>query len=139
LIIGLSLLGIPAFARLSRASTLALAEREFVVAARAMGARHRRIMVRELLPNVALPLSSFAFLYMAIVIVAEGSLSFLGLGIPPPQPSWGGMVNDGRPFLYTNPYLVFIPAACLLFTVAAFSVLGDRARRRFDVRESALG
>jgi peptide/nickel transport system permease protein len=137
-IVGLSILGIPTFARLARANTLALADREYVQAARAMGAGHRRIIVRELLPNAIFPLSSYAFLYMAVVIVAEGSLSFLGLGVPPPKPSWGGMVNDGRQFLQTQPYLVFIPAACLLFTVLAFTIVGDRARRRFDVRESAL-
>jgi peptide/nickel transport system permease protein len=70
--------------------------------------------------------------------VAEGSLSFLGLGIPPPQPSWGGMINDGRAYLQTEPHLVFIPSTCLLFTVAALTVVGDRARRHFDTRRSAL-
>jgi peptide/nickel transport system permease protein len=138
LVIGLGIVGTPSFARLARASTLSLVDRDYVTAARVMGATNLRLMVRELLPNVVLRVSSFAFLFLAFVIVAEGSLSFLGLGIPPPQPSWGGMINDGRPYLETQPYLVFIPAACLFFTVAAFTVIGDRTRRHFDTRSSAL-
>jgi peptide/nickel transport system permease protein len=137
-ILGLVIIGIPTFARLARANTLALADREFVQAARAMGASNGRIISREIFPNVLLPISSYAFLWLAVVIVAEGSLSFLGVGIPPPKPSWGGMVNDGRPFLQTEPYLVFVPAICLVFTVLSFTIIGDRARRRFDTRESAL-
>jgi peptide/nickel transport system permease protein len=113
-------------------------DRDYVVAARIMGATSLRIMVRELLPGVLVRVASFAFLYMAIVIVAEGSLSFLGLGIPPPQPSWGGMINDGRPYLESKPYMVFIPAACMFLTVTAFTVLGDRLQRHFDIRQSAM-
>lgn len=136
--IGLSIVFTPTFARLARASTLALSEREFVTAARAMGASHRRIIVRELLPNVILPISSYVFLMLAVAIVAEGSLSFLGLGIPPPAPSWGGMVNSGRQFLHADPFLVFVPSACLLLTVLSFTIIGDRARRRYGTRQSAL-
>lgn len=132
IVIALGLVGIPTFARLSRANTLAIAGREHVQAARAMGARHGRILLREILPHIVFPVSSFAFIWMGIVIVAEGSLSFLGLGIPPPSPSWGGMINDGRPYLASHALLVYIPAACLVFTVVSFTVIGDRARRHFD-------
>jgi peptide/nickel transport system permease protein len=138
LIAGLAIVGTPSFARLARAATLSLTERDYVTAARVMGASDLRIMVRELLPEVVLRLSSFAFLFMAYVMVAEGTLSFLGLGIPPPSPSWGGMINDARPYLQTQSYLVWIPAACLFFTVVAFTVVGDHARRHFDTRGSAL-
>lgn len=139
LVIGLGVVSIPAFARLSRASTMQFAQREFVIAARSMGASHRRVLFREILPNVVFPVGSYAFIILAAVIVGEGSLSFLGLGIPPPQPSWGGMIASGRDFLATDAYLVFVPAATLLFTVFSFNVVGDRARRRFDVKESMLG
>jgi len=138
LIIALTLLTIPSFARLGRANTLSFAGREFVLAARASGAGHIRTIFRELLPNVVLPVGSYAFIIIASVMIAEGSLSFLGLGIPPPAVSWGGMIAEGQPYLSTNPYLVFIPALPFLFTVLSFNVLGNRARRRFDVRQSAL-
>jgi peptide/nickel transport system permease protein len=138
LIIGLTLITMPIFARLARANTVALARREHVTAARTLGARHSRIIFRELLPELVLRLSSYAFLMLAVVIVVEASLSFLRLGVPPPTPSWGGMVNDARPALETDPYLVFVPAACIVLTVISFTVVGDRARRRFDTRQSAL-
>jgi peptide/nickel transport system permease protein len=137
-VIALSVVFTPTFARLARAQTLARADRDFVTAARAMGAGKGRILIRELLPQVVLQVSSYAFLLMALAIVAEGSLSYLGVGIPPPAPSWGGMVNEGRPFLQTQPFLVFVPATCLVLTVVSFTIVGDRARRRFDVGESML-
>jgi peptide/nickel transport system permease protein len=130
-IIGLAILGISPFARLVRSTTLTLADREYVMAARSMGATNRRIMFREILPNVIPGIISVVFLFMAAVIVAEGSLSFLGLGVPPPAPSWGGMVNDGRQWLDTAPQLVFLPAAALLFTVLALRTIGERIRARF--------
>jgi peptide/nickel transport system permease protein len=117
---------------------MVFANREFVQAARAMGARHRRILARELLPNVALPVASYAFVLIAVVLVAEGSLSFLGLGVPPPRPSWGEMISTGRKDLDRAPHVVFVPAAFMFLTVWSFNVLGDHARRRFDTRESML-
>lgn len=138
LVLALTLLIVPTFARLARASTLTFAEREFVLAARTMGMRHGRILLRELLPNVVPPVSSYAFIMIATVIVAEGSLSFLGLGIPPPQPSWGGMIARGRENLQTDPHLVFVPGIVMLVTILAFNVLGDHLRGRFYVRDSAL-
>lgn len=131
-VVALGLVGMPTFVRLARAKALALGGQEYVTAARAMGATHRRIVMRELLPSVVLPVSTYGFLFLGFVTVVEATLSFLGLGVPPPSPSWGGMVNDARPFLESDPALVFVPAACILFTVLSFSVLGDHARRRVE-------
>ncbi|MCU1457931.1 MAG: transporter permease [Actinomycetia bacterium] len=130
-IAGLAILGISPFARLVRSTTLTLADREFVLAARTLGATRRRIMFREILPNVVPGIISVVFLFMAAVIVAEGSLSFLGLGVPPPVPSWGGMVNEGRQWMSTAPQLVFIPAGALLLTVLSLRTVGERIRVRF--------
>jgi peptide/nickel transport system permease protein len=138
LVVALAILTTPAFVRLARANTMVFANREFIRAARGMGARHRRIILRELLPNVALPVASYAFVLIAVVLVAEGSLSFLGLGVPPPRPSWGEMISTGRNDLDRAPHVVFVPAAFMFLTVWSFNVLGDHARRRFDTRESML-
>lgn len=138
LVIAFTLLTIPSFARLSRANTLAIAQREFVLAARARGTGNFRIMRREILPNVILPTLSYSFIIVASVMVAEGSLDYLGLGIPPPTPTWGGMIASGQQFLATNPDLVFVPAVILLLTVLSFYTLGDYGRRRLDVRQAKL-
>lgn len=137
-VVGLVIVGTPTFARLARASTIRVRNLTFVSAARSLGAGTPRILGREILPMVLVNLVSFAFLYMGVVVVIEGTLSFLGLGVPPPSPSWGGMINDGRGFLATSPHLVFVPAACLVLTVTSLNTIGDRLQRRFDSRESAL-
>jgi peptide/nickel transport system permease protein len=136
LVIGI--LGIPAFTRVSRAVTLSLSQREFVVAARALGATHARILIRELLPNVALPLVAFFLLGVAVTIVVEGALSFLGLGVPPPAPSWGSMIGEGRDSLDIAPWLSFLPAGVMFLTVLAFNVVGDTLRALTDPRPGAL-
>lgn len=136
LVIGV--LGIPAFTRVARAVTLSLSEREFVTAARALGATHSRIILRELLPNVALPLVAFFLLGVAVTIVVEGALSFLGLGVPPPAPSWGSMIGEGRESLDIAPWLAFLPALFLFLTVLAFNVIGDTLRALTDPRPGAL-
>jgi peptide/nickel transport system permease protein len=135
LTIALMFLAFPTQAKVARANTLTYASREFVLAARAMGAKSRRIIVREIMPNVALPVMSISFLAMAALIVAEGSLSFLGVGIPKPTPALGGMVADGRPDLATSPHLVFVPGFVLLLTVFSLNTVGDRARARLGLRE----
>jgi peptide/nickel transport system permease protein len=132
LVIGV--LGIPAFTRVARAVTLSLTEREFVVAARALGATHARILLRELLPNVALPLAAFFLLGVAITIVVEGALSFLGLGVPPPAPSWGSMIAEGRDSLDIAPWLSFLPAGFMFLTVLSFNIVGDTLRALTDPR-----
>ncbi|WP_308282677.1 dipeptide/oligopeptide/nickel ABC transporter permease/ATP-binding protein [Pseudonocardia nigra] len=135
----LGALGVPAWTRVVRGATLTYAEREFVVAARALGARSRDVIWREIVPNVLLPVASFAFIAMAVVVVAEGSLAFLGLSVPPPTPSWRGMINEGRYDLGTDPHLTLAPVAAMFLTVLAFNLVGDRLRELGDVRESGLG
>ena len=134
----LGVLGIPAFMRVARAATLSLAEREFVVAARALGATHTRILLYELLPNVFLPLLAFFLLGVAVTIVVEGALSFLGLGVPPPSPSWGSMIGEGRESLEIAPRLAFIPAGTMFLTVLSFNLVGDTLRALTDPRQGAL-
>jgi peptide/nickel transport system permease protein len=134
----LGILGIPAFTRVSRAVTLSLSEREFVTAARALGATNARILLRELLPNVALPLGAFFLLGVAITIVVEGALSFLGLGVPPPAPSWGSMIGEGRESLDIAPWLAFMPAIVMFLTVLSFNIVGDTLRALTDPRPGAL-
>lgn len=136
LVIGV--LGIPAFTRVARAVTLSLSEREFVTAARALGATHSRIILRELLPNVALPLVAFFLLGVAVTIVVEGALSFLGLGVPPPAPSWGSMIGEGRESLDIAPWLAFLPALFMFLTVLAFNIVGDTLRALTDPRPGKL-
>ena len=134
----LGVLGIPAFMRVSRAATLTLARREFVIAAEALGASHGRILLRELLPNVMLPLLAFFLLGVAVTIVVEGALSFLGLGVPPPMASWGSMIGEGRDSLDGAPRLAFLPAGARFLTVLAFNLVGDTLRALTDPRQGAL-
>jgi peptide/nickel transport system permease protein len=134
----LGVLGIPAFMRVARAATLTLARREFVIAAQALGATHARILIRELLPNVLLPLLAFFLLGVAVTIVVEGALSFLGLGVPPPISSWGSMIGEGRESLDVAPRLAFIPAIAMFLTVLSFNLIGDTLRAFTDPRQGAL-
>lgn len=132
ILIGLTLITLPNFVRISRAQTITWSSREFVRAAKNMGASNTRILVKEILPNVLPALGSFLPIVVAALIVAEGSLSFLGLGIPPPQPSWGGMINDGKSLLADSPHVVFVPAAVIFLTVFSLNQVGDHLRSRFD-------
>ena len=132
----LGVLGIPAFMRVARAATLTLARREFVIAAQALGATHARILLRELLPNVLLPLLAFFLLGVAVTIVVEGALSFLGLGVPPPISSWGSMIGEGRESLDVAPRLAFIPAIAMFLTVL---VLQSGRRHAAGADRSAAG
>ncbi|MFT4259377.1 ABC transporter permease [Microbacterium sp.] len=132
LLIGLALTSTPTFIRLARANTMAWTSREFVRAARNMGASDGRILLREILPNVVPTLAAYLPLVVAALIVAEGSLSFLGLGVPPPTPSWGGMINAGAIELRSAPFLTFVPATVLFLTVFALNQAGEHLRLRFD-------
>lgn len=135
----LALLTVPGMVRLARATTLAYANREFVMAARAMGATRSRIILRELLPNVLLPLLSLAVVMISVLIVAEASLSFLGLGIQPPEPTWGNMIAEGEGGAFEeHPHLVLVPGAFLFLTVFAFNIVGEKARGRWDSRSVKL-
>ncbi len=130
LALGLAVLFVPTFMRLARAQTLVVAEREYVTAAREMGATNRRILLRDIVPNILMPLLSYAFIVLGVAIVAEGSLSYVGLGIQAPKPSWGGMVAKGQPLLKTAPHVVFVPALALFLTVLSINRIGDALRRR---------
>lgn len=135
----LAVLGIPTYIRLARANTLSLAEQEFVTAARAMGAKPGRVIARELSPNVALPLLSYSFIIVAVLIVAEASLSFLNVGIQPPEPTWGNMIRAGFDADWRrHPHLVFVPGAVMFATVFAINRVGDALRSRWDTREATI-
>jgi peptide/nickel transport system permease protein len=138
LIFLLGFLTIPAFMRVARANTLAFAQREFVLAARAMGATHTRVLTLEILPNVIIPMLTYALLVVSRIIVIEGVLSFLGLSVPPPQPTWGNMIADGQTDLAALPYIAFIPSALMFLTVLSINLIGERLRARTDFRGSAL-
>ncbi|MEU8800067.1 dipeptide/oligopeptide/nickel ABC transporter permease/ATP-binding protein [Spirillospora sp. NPDC048819] len=137
-LIVLGLLGVPAWVRLIRGVTLSFARREFVTAARALGARGATVMWREIAPNVVLPALSYAFTVMAVVVIAEGSLAFLGLSVRPPTPTWGGMINEGRSTLDTAVHIVLVPSAVMFLTVLAFNLVGDRLQELTGYRESGL-
>jgi peptide/nickel transport system permease protein len=128
LIPSLGCLSIPAFCRVSRAATLQLAGREFVLAAKMLGNNTSSILIREILPNVAIPLCVYGLIIMALMVVVEGVLSFLGLSVPPPTPSWGGMIAGGREVLSEAPHVCLIPATVLFLTVLSLNVLGDTLR-----------
>lgn len=136
---GLALIAIPTMFRLARANTLVIAQREFVHAAHTLGAKHRRIIAREILPNVALPLVSYAFIVSAVLIVAEGSLSFLGLGLQQPEPSWGNMIAEGGlRDLRAHPHVALVPGAFMFITVYALNVVGEHARTLWSGREAKI-
>jgi peptide/nickel transport system permease protein len=136
--IALGLLGIPTYIRLSRANTMVFAQREFVLSAKALGARNRRIIFRDLLPNVSLPIVSYGFIVVGALIVAEASLSFLGLSIRRPNPTWGNMIAAGQTDFDRHPHLVFAPGIVLFLTVFALNRVGDKARKLWDPRQSRL-
>src|SRR5580658_10163231 len=134
LIFALSLGGWVGYARLVRAQVLAVREREFVEAARALGASDGRIIVRHILPNIIQPVIVQAAIGMAGAILAEATMSFLGLGVPPPTASWGSMLNDARSHLFDAPHLVLFPALTVMFAVLAFNFIGDALRDLLDPR-----
>jgi peptide/nickel transport system permease protein len=125
--------------RVVRGSTLSLASREFVVASQGFGARTWRILWRELVPNVLPTAMSFALVGMAVVIVAEGSLAFLGLSVTMPTPSWGNMISEGWDYLTQgDPWISIWPSLAMLSLVLALNVMSDRLSEYFDVREALL-
>ncbi len=134
LILALSLGGWVGYARLVRGQVLAVREREFVEAARALGASDLRIIVRHILPNIIQPVIVQAAIGMAGAILAEATMSFLGLGVPPPSASWGSMLNDGRAHLFDAPHLVLFPALAVMLAVLSFNFIGDALRDYLDPR-----
>jgi peptide/nickel transport system permease protein len=140
LVIALAIISVPVLGRITRANTLVWSEREFVTAARAQGAKNWRIMTREVLPNVLPAMFSIALLGVAVVIAAEAALRLLGIGLSITDPSWGGIINDGRDFLTQGitAHVVFVGSAFIFLTILALNYLADVVRARFDVREAAI-
>jgi peptide/nickel transport system permease protein len=134
LVLALSLGGWVGYARLVRAQVLSAREREFVEAARALGASDLRVIVRHILPNIIQPVIVQAAIGMAGAILAEATMSFLGLGVPPPTASWGAMLNDGRAHLVVAPHLVIVPALAVMLAVLSFNFIGDGLRDFLDPR-----
>jgi peptide/nickel transport system permease protein len=134
LVLALSLGGWVGFARLVRGQVLAAREREFVEAARALGASDLRIIARHILPNIIQPVIVQAAIGMAGAILAEATMSFLGLGVPPPTASWGAMLNDGRAHLFDAPHLVVFPTIAVMLAVLSFNFIGDALRDYLDPR-----
>ncbi len=134
LILVLALVEWSTFARLIRAGTLELRGREFVEAARAVGARELRIARRHILPNILSTIFVLATYAAARILLTESALSFLGLGVLPPAATWGGMVGDGRNYLYENSWVAFVPGTLIASVVLAISFLGDGLRDAFDPR-----
>lgn len=134
LIFALALGGWVGYARLIRGQVLLARERQFVEAARSSGAGDWWIVTRHILPNIIQPVIVQAAIGMAAAVLAEATMSFLGLGIPPPTASWGSMLNDGRTHLFDAPHLVLFPAAAVMLTVLSFNFIGDALRDYLDPR-----
>lgn len=134
LVIALALSGWVNYARLVRGQVLAMKEREFVQAAKSLGASDFRLLTRHILPNILQPIVVQAAVGMAGAVLAEATLSFLGLGVQPPTPTWGAMLNDARSHLFDAPYLVAFPAAAVALCVLAFNLIGDGLRDALDPR-----
>lgn len=132
LIVAIALTEIAPFARIARAPTLLLREREFIEAGRALGFSNTRLMVVHVLPNVISDLVVMGTLWIAAAIRTEASLSFIGLGVPPPTATWGGMVREGFEHLLDGPWLAVLPSLAILLTVIALNLLGDGMRDAID-------
>jgi peptide/nickel transport system permease protein len=133
-ILALSFFSIPAVARVSRAATMSLRELPFMAAAKLCGTPWWRVLARHIAPNIAPQLITFGMLGMGLIIILEGALSFLGLGIPPPAPSWGNMIADGQASLSATPMRVIWPSLALFITVLSFNLLGESLRSRWSSR-----
>lgn len=138
LILAIGIVFTPQLARVARAATLTFAKRDFVAAAKGTGAGNVRILIREIIPNTVAPILAYATVMVAIGITAEAGISFLGLGVPPPQSSWGTMMGEDRSALSTNPHIVLIPAITMALTLLALSFLSEHLGRRFDIKEAVL-
>ncbi|HWB31874.1 MAG TPA: ABC transporter permease [Acidobacteriaceae bacterium] len=134
LILALAISGWVGYARLVRAQVMAVKEREFIEAARALGASNTRVLILHILPNIVQPVLVQAAIGMAGAVLAEATLSFLGLGIPPPAPSWGSMLNDARSHLFDAPHVVIFPAIAVMLAVLSFNFVGDALRDYLDPR-----
>jgi len=123
---------VPIYARLMCGQAISVKENDYVLAGRSMGASHIRIMLRHLAPNCFPPLIVMMTMMLGTTILAEAGLSFLGIGVQPPIPTWGNMVNDGRDYLLSNPLLSFAPGLAIMLVVYAFNMIGDGLRDALD-------
>jgi peptide/nickel transport system permease protein len=139
LVLSIGLVLVPPFVRVVHATTLSLVQREFVEAARSVGAGRIRILRDHLLPNLVSQVLALGGVSIAAAIRIEASLSFIGLGVSPPTPTWGNMIRDGVPLLLTAPWLAVAPTAAILVTVVAFSMLGDGVQDLLDRRSAVPG
>lgn len=135
LIVALCIIGWVGYARVMRGQVLKVREYDYVLAARALGASNLRILFTHILPNAVQPLIVQASLGMAGAVLSEASLSFLGLGIPPPAPSWGTMIEEARQFFSTSPHVLFFPGIAIALTVLAFNFIGDGLREYLDPKQ----
>lgn len=131
-------LSIPVYTRVARAATLAVSQREYVLAAGLMGAKTTRILFREIMPNVILPVAAFGLIALGVVIVLEGSLAFLGLSVEAPAATWGSMIAEGKRHLDDGIHIALVPSIVMFLTVLSLNLVGDVLRSRFDVREANL-
>ena len=138
IIVVIGLASVPLIYRVIRAATMAIATKDYIIAAKVQGATDRRILVKELLPNIAPIGISFLLIGIATVVTLEGALAFLGLSVNPPTPSWGNMINESRTVLAENPWLVLFPSLALCLFLLCLNFIGDRLRSHFDVTEAKL-
>ncbi len=132
-IIAIAFFTVPAFGRLARGAALRLSHKEFVLAARISGASRLKIILDHVVPNVAAPVFTFAILTTAVAMIIEAVLSFLGLGIRPPAPSWGNLIEAGQQYLSTEPYMLLVPSFFLFGSVLLLNLLGDALRTKWEV------
>lgn len=133
LTVALGFIVVPSFIRLSRANTIKVASSEYVVAARVIGTRRSRVLIHEILPNVVPSLVAYSFIMMGILVVAEASLSFLGLGVQRPTPTWGNIIAQGEQYLQSSPHLVLAPAFFLFLTVLSANYIGQNLQRKWGI------
>jgi peptide/nickel transport system permease protein len=138
IIIVVGIASIPLVYRVIRSATMNFATRDFVIAAKVQGATDRRIMVKELLPNIAPIGVSFLLIGIATVVTLEGALAFLGLSVNPPTPSWGNMINESLSILQQNPWLAIFPSLAMCLFLLCLNFIGDRLRAHFEVSEAKL-
>ena len=139
IVLALTMTAWPGMARTIRSEVVALRERDYIEAARAVGARAGRVLARHLVPNAVHLLAARATLDVSALVLTEATLSFIGIGVQPPRPSWGLMINEGFQYLQSHPYLVIVPATALSLTVVSFNVIGESLAERLDPRQRRRG
>ena len=139
IVLALTMTAWPGMARTIRSEVVVLRERDYIEAARAVGARAGRVLVRHLVPNAVHLLAARATLDVSALVLTEATLSFIGIGVQPPRPSWGLMINESFQYLQSHPYLVIVPATALSLTVVSFNVIGESLAERLDPRQRRRG